>query len=290
MLLPLSDIGVSSLAARRDALALPTFGALILTVTRLAAFTRVRIFAGGDGFLGDNAKPLLCRHARILECSGGGLLADLASLAATALLFLPTISAAHVLFLLLLAGLVLTVRTGLLLLALLLFLDFTILNLASFVATVTNVVLRLASLRLFGRFVVTRVDKLHLALAFLDKLLALHNHGPLLLKLLFLEQPLFLGYLAAEGLAFLFLLTADLSLLLVHAACPCHVILCLTQQVLALPRLGSSLGKVVLHSIPVDTEILEVPVCKAKFVDGREHCSQGGLVVFQALGSQLLQN
>lgn len=68
------------------------------------------------------------------------------------------------------------------------------------------------------------------------------------------------------------------------------MVLRLTQQVLALPGLSSSLGKVVFHSIPVDTEVLKVPVCQAKFVDGREHSGQGGLVVAQALGGQLLQH
>lgn len=131
---------------------------------------------------------------------------------------------------------------------------------------------------------------MELGLALLNKLLPLHDHGSLLLQLLLLQQPLFLGDLATQGLPLLLLLAADLPLLFVHAAGSGHVVLRLAQQVLALPGLDGSLGEVVLHSISVDTEILEVPVSQAKLVDCREHGGQGGLVISQALGGQLLQH
>lgn len=68
------------------------------------------------------------------------------------------------------------------------------------------------------------------------------------------------------------------------------MVLRLAQQVLALPGLDSSLGEVILHSISVDAEILEVPVSQAELVDSREHSGQGGFVVTQALGGQFLQH
>lgn len=178
-----------------------------------------------------------------------------------------------------------------LLFAFLLFLDFPVLStFAPFIAAVADVVLALAPLRLLGGLVVTRVHELELGLALLDKLLSLHDHGSLLLQLLLFQQPLFFGYLAAQCLPLLLLFATDLLLLFVHAAGTSHVVLRLAQQVLALPGLNGSLGEVVLHSISMDAEILEVPVSQAELVDSREHGGQGGLVVAQALGGQFLQH
>jgi hypothetical protein len=96
-------------------------------------------------------------------------------------------------------------------------------------------------------------------------MLILHT-GMLTYYILLIISYLFLYLLQSECLSLFFLLASQLSLFFVHTTGTGHMVLGLRQKILALTSLQACQCDIIPQAVPMDREIVEVPVNSRKLL------------------------
>jgi hypothetical protein len=77
---------------------------------------------------------------------------------------------------------------------------------------------------------------------------------------------LLLYLLQSESFPLFFLLASQLLLLFIHATSACHVVLGLRQKILALTGLQACQCYIIPQAVPMDRQVVEVPVAAGKML------------------------